>query len=1800
MKKKLTSKKCIALVLAVVMVITSVPLMMVSAVSTGSYDPAPYWGDGSEYSAINTNFIATYNTDGSVDIMFPDAVPQKTYDGSSTKTIEYYIFTLTKITEDGETDAVLWTEKLDADTIRTGSDEYPNHIYYGPGALESLQGYDVQSTYDVAIHAIDSDGWFSDKIHTLLSNVPYYNMTDDFSPNETWVAREMLLFEAAGSAQVEGTAQGNSKENIDYKVYSGTNVNVDGKFVETGYKNSSSYRFWINSAYSGTPFSMQTTWSRSHYNFKNAEEVWFYVDFSRVTINKVAFSLSSNQKTYTTWRDGTEEDASNYGDLFSTKAVAGVNEGTITEGLYIQNADGLWESTSMTGGYFTELSGYEGFVRIPVKYFVLQVDQNLMHYSNTIQEESFGNTLDALESWVNSVSFLDATYDKVILTDTNGTVKGEFTDTISENISYKAANDDDWSQKDVSFINVVVNRAGTPVNEALALQERFQKVTGNFDISIFGSPKRSYEMGTMLNTGASASVSVSGTTATYSIDYGNAPKAIDDLVSAGIEVADWTGESVGKAFDIDQVMFCQYAEGATFNADGTVASTSSVQFPDEGGDFAGDLGKKVAGYYDRTVEVPKAIANYILQYVGEIPSLEDANAIDIIDSIVETYIDCFPGCTTVEQAITYIGTTAGHTEAYNRYTDAKDFIVEYFGLDNETRNQDAVELFEKKVEFLPDPDFADYNSTSLEAQLNDLMALYKSFNLSHFEFLGEDEKDKFITLYNTIIGEEVKTGYSIGAYPFIPFNDFETNYTVGQLSRLFYDNAGLGLDASMNEANTKNLVTWVGNDKLDMAGEIGGTARGWSPLDFRPTASDSKNINPNSTHYARMDAIISDKGFNSSLAATVRLHGELNSLDENWKLATLSTTYLGQNVNSWSELKGLNLSALAITNDSDTGLDSQDATRYGTYTYGGEEIQVLPNSFVMYVDFTDVTDISMNIKFILDDGSGNDVNCYFFGGAEDVYPTIYLLDENGEWEAQSLEITQTDIDASSSLLRDLAPVTCSISASDRNTLEGYKGFIRIPLSHFRIPSYSGIGNVNVDYKILDNILDEGYTIKQAKVTFWDESGANVGKEIQIDAMGFTYDPNCAYRVHTTTKDALVNKLNSDNGLSKDDGTGIKNMDEYFGVKTNDSVEFEKLVAEIDPYEGKEAFLNAYNAAITAHNKLSDYQRSLTEIVHCYNLLTRTEAGKHTIYDLQYESGKNYDTIMATDADWIPKYNDTASLIADITALSDTVKTYDIANSDILDVYDSSDGGQVNYSALGITDEAQVDEIIAIYEEGYYRLSSTNRAALEGTAELTSLENAYNAAKRAKLIQGYIDDMTKFKQSIVAIYTPGTAEPDVRMVKYDEKTTVTTDNGNIEKRVLEIALEDYDDMSVFAKQILTTTDDPAVAGYTNMHAAAEAIYDNSVTINLGTQDGVSGTISGGIILLETNMNNSATTLADKITNRVVLDETFLKEIEYYLGQTESFLPRFAQVDEINVAYHALADQLPVADITSLDASDNALTTIYLNNDDATSATAKIDLTYIATRLNKNVVLYVQSDLTWAQESGTPYESFKYYSYYDTKGSEAGLITAPINNNYTNGNSDSISPYEYVVSVDATEAANVPNGAVYTDTITFFAVDPAVIAEKTADGTDVATVLADSENVLEKVDVTVKFESTNGTEPTSYTVEIPAIPDVQWNNDNPIDVSYTVVNANLGSQKLSVTVSNDGLRNDDDTAFVMTNDDTGTTYTLDYTTQNFGTAEFTGTITTETKPTNQPTMTITGWDKAPYGEYKTTLTYTASVN
>lgn len=1799
MKKKLSSKKCIALILAVVMIVTSVPLMMAGAIGGGAYDPAPYWGDGSNDAASNTSFIATLNVDGSIKVSFPHANPAATWDtytaaSPSKKRITNYIFEITRMDDDG-THEPIWTENIDVSQSTTPAggtftvdntegNNLPNSIYYWPGAFTGLEGYKIESSYDISIQAVDSDGWVSDKIHTLLSETPYYIINDDFSPNESWIVREMLLFEEKGNAKVDDKDQSNNGASTpDYSErQSAELIDVNGQMAGMGYNGSAGYRYWIANAYNGTPYVGTTTWSRDHYNFSNAEEVWFYVDLSRVHINKIAFTLSANEKYFEHKKgeDNTIDDVehSKYGKTFSTKAVNGVNIG-VKDGVYLQNADGLWEEITMTDGYLTNLSGYKGFIRIPIDYFVLQSDQyitadnNLAGWSGTSNE---GN----LEDYVNKHWFpANSTLTVPNFDGTTRTITSEYL-TADQLAAYGASSF--WYERgdySVSGANAFkVNPAGTSIKDAHIVNQRVERTTPVFSSAI----KRG--MGDCLSR--HATVSVSGTSYTVTNPY----FAIQDMLSAGIEVADWSADSVHKSFYIDQVMFCKKNIGssADFDANGYVVSTSSLAFPSEvniSNNNSGTYGIKMSGFYDRTTEVPKAVAQYIMQYFGEIPSLNDFGAKDMIDDIIINYIECFginnssalSNEKKVEQAIEKLK-TLGHTEAYNRYKLVEQFHGFVYS-DDASSNYKAVVYFENEIEKLPNPEFIDHTNKELQSTLKQLMAIYETFNLSHHELLGADAKEKFLELYNFIVGEEVKTGQSIGAYPFIPFNDFETNYSYGQLSDMYYDDYPAYQDNKPTDINsTGNFTTYVSGKVIDQPGEIAGTAIGWSPSDFRPTG---ETIDSSSgTYFSRMDAQITNKGFNDSLGAMISLKGNLvcDPANKDWKIATLSTTYLGAEADTWGNLPGLDLSGIAVKTNASQGTEEEVETRYGE--------GVIPNSFVMYVDFSEVSNLNFNVKFILSDADGNDVNCYFCAGREGEFPVIYLLDENGDWEVQRLAVTQTDIKAASTLYRKVDPGICTIAPSELNTLEGYKGFIRIPLTCFRFPTYSGIGNANVNFEYLDNALDK-YKIKQVKVSVWDESNNNEGKKVVIDGLGFTYDPKCQTRVSNNT--------NCNGELNQDNGIYITNMDEYFGVKTVDSNNFEKMVSTIDPYASEAEFKASFEACNNAFLALSDYQKGIPEVKYC----------KEEILEKKYRALYTDYTNEIKKEQWQPYYKATADATAiqqlktDLAGISAVAKSYSVNSESIYDLYEDH---KENYlEQLGFASIEEAAQVVTIYEKGLHRLSVAERNAFmykDGatfesgyTDEYNALYNAYNAANRAILIggdadvhegvakDGIIADVETFKSSIRNIYGLSThvdddadripdtedADGEHRTVSY---AATTTDQDGKTVNALKYYTDMYADISVFGKMFLSDDTDTAAA-YMNMYDAAEAIYDNSTAIvpNAGE------TVLGGIVTYEKRIKDAYSDVSSKIEAKTVLDTPTLNEIEYCLGQYEAFLRRYALVDELNYAYADLALLLPTA---SLETSDVVTLTnskdspLYLD-------VANAELTYVAARLGRNVSVYLVTDYKWTQKGETTYD-FGYFTVNGATCTDGTTVYTQLGE-YANGTTVTFAPE---ISVDETKAKKVPLGNVYEGTVKLLAFDSAMIT----DGVDVSTL-----EPVSTIEIPIEFTSVSGPMPAVYTVTIPAKVDIDWDTNSPVDVSYSV-KATLGSNELSVSVSNDGTDK-------FINNDTGVTYELAYSKANFGTETFTGDVADGTKPTNAPSITVTGWNSVPVGAYSTQLTYTVDI-
>lgn len=1725
-----------ALIMCLVLLASSLPLAL--AVSPQAYDPEPYWGDGTAEGELNTTFVATINDDTSLTVSFPHANARKTYDGATQKSISSYIVMLTEMQNDG-TRTVLLKKAFDAAALISAMTlDYDCRIIVDADTIAGVlpDGRKAGARYDVALMAVDSEGWASDWIHTLASETPYYNITENWAPEENWVGREMLNFESVGAAKIgdiDGGGQG--VENVaGYMQYGQSQpIDANGKMAEMGMSGSNAYRFWINSPYSGTPFSFDTTWSREHYDFGNAQEVWFYLDLSDVQFDKISFNLRSNNKEiFYWWNKKNTENAANYnayGTLFSTKSTgAGSNTAGEKRDVYIQNADGMWEEITMTDGYVTGLGNYEGYIRIPVSYFLLQEEQYITgdnaNVTNPYGVE--GNCSDTkLAAFTKSHRFLQEN-------NANGWTfnlpDGSTGTAEKTTVDYRKREDADdeknYSVESLAAYKMVVNPIGTPIDQALLVQDVFvQWESGN----AFNSKVRQREMGWILEPTTTVTVTDNADgSKNYQIDRENAPKAINDMISAGFEIDGWSDDSVKKSFYLDQVMFCQkttggLTPGTDYNpSTNAILSGCAVRFPAEDKDFASDYGYRIAKYYDRTVEVPKAIANYILEYCGEIPSLDDADALNIIDSLIMVYIDCFPGCTTVEEAIASM--QSAYPEAVARYNDSKAFLDKYVGLGDYAKNYNAVAEFERGVEQLPKAEFADTSSADLKDTLKQLMAIYQSFHLGQFELLGKEMEEKFLTLYNLMMGDEVKTGYSIGAYPFIPFNDFETNYTVGQRSLKYYDDWPARQDSVATDVNnTKNLVTYTTSGFTSHKADL---SIGWEVKSYTPSSGDTLGTD-GEKYFGRMDAEISDDGFNQSKGVTINLNGNLNNTGSAKKYAVVSVTYRGANADTWSALPGLDLSALYLdgTSKKSDGKDETNDIRYGS---------ALPNSFVMYLDYSAVQDVAMTISMICKDPDGKDVVFYYCAGRTDSNSQrIYQLDKNGEWVPVELSLAPDE-----SGVIEAAAGCSTIMPGAKNNLQNYQGFIQIPLSKFRRAN-----GANPYY--LDNEL-QNCTVKQVKVAFWDFTGSNVGKSVTIDTMGFTFDPSCGNR--TRDKAAIIEELNADNGIQ------VTNMDEYFKVKTNDSSNFERAVAELSPYVGETQFKADFQTCLSAYTNLSDYQKAHPDVIRAYKTLSEK-------YQPLYN---DYATEIAKE-EWAPKYADASGLLTDLNALSDKTKNADVTSEGkmLVSPYDYATG-TIDYSVLGIADAAAAQEIVDMYEKGYMHLSPAQQATL-AAEDVTSVENAYRAANR---ILELTDDMAQaqvFRNQVTALYeadTDGTtANAGMRYISYQ--------NTGIDAALLQ-----FYDMSVFAKAMVRNATSPELAGFAKMYNAIKAIKRNSM--DTLQPDGT--TSPGGIVQHESRINDAYAYAAPLIAAKAPLDSLEqLQKIEYCLGQYEAFLPRYFQVKELSQAYAALAKLFPTAEVTAKDAptggNDITATGAALNNGGKETVTVYADMSYVAARLNHTVTLKAVSDLKLRQTGGTPYTGFTSFSVSGmTADTELTLGT------FANSGTNTLSRVPIVVSVDSAAAANVTKGAVYQGVITLNVYD----TDHIEDG------------VKYTVDIPVTFTSTDGPEAhvDAYTIVIPADTTVKWGNDNAQDVAYQVQCDLKAGASVKVGITDNGSGKMSATVDASKK--------LSYDVANFSEQTYTGSISSLTKPTQLPTLTIAAanWQSVPVGEYETTLTYT----
>ena len=277
----------------------------------------------------------------------PAATADTTY---RSKTVTGYLLELVDL---GTYDAMhTETVLLNKFVTPTGAAPYEEEITAAEIAAKLAGGLDENHRYNVTITAVDSDGWFSDELNTIVSNVPKFTYNPEmYSPivDYAHAMREMMTFESDSN----GTALG---------VVSGGCIQLGGAENQTGVedptsatnKDSQGMRVRITGIPAGVEQTFDTAYSRQTWDFTGAKEVWFWLDMTQAAVTGLSFRLRANEKIWIDWNEFYQSNpyltsANKMGDIvYSTKGYTGGDAY-----IYVQRADGGWQKQMMKahGGF---------------------------------------------------------------------------------------------------------------------------------------------------------------------------------------------------------------------------------------------------------------------------------------------------------------------------------------------------------------------------------------------------------------------------------------------------------------------------------------------------------------------------------------------------------------------------------------------------------------------------------------------------------------------------------------------------------------------------------------------------------------------------------------------------------------------------------------------------------------------------------------------------------------------------------------------------------------------------------------------------------------------------------------------------------------------------------------------------------------------------------------------------------------------------------------------------------------------------------------------------------------------------------------------------------------------------------------------------------------------------------------------------------------------------------------------------------------------------------------------------------
>lgn len=1741
-------KSITAVLLCVVLLVTSIP--MVLAAGEGEYDPIPTFTESDKREAA-----ATLNDDGGITVSFPAAKVSERKTG--TKTIDGYMLELVDLGTYTEvhTSTVLLRKMVSP----TGTAPYTAEITADEIKTKVPAGLSDDHRYNITITAYDSDGWFSEAVNAYVSDVPTYVYdASAYAPvtNNVLAVREVLTFDKKGTADDHGsfsdtginerTAEVNNVRStsgsLDY-MQEGNHLSVEGRTDGVGVKdtgNSYGYAMRIESAATtDSPQSFDTSWSRQTWDSTGASEIWYYLDFSEVSVTGLSFRLRANEKYFAQDFDNSYSESSNafnrYGDIiYST--VGTTKAGYMGEApyLFLHQTDGSWKKVMLNDGT-VDLDHFKGYVRIPLQFMCSETDSVV-----TESNEDFGVNKPMPDMYVWNSS------DKT-----------------------KANANKYYNEKIKLSQPVVVDPAGTSISDALLIRRysfRINKtatLSGEYYIdggtmlapcmatedggkTTANSPKRAYIDKTKIGTGEDPVVNRT-----------NAFKAIEDIMSAGFKFTgcsydpastslETNSGSVGKKIFLDNVLF--------YRTDGQKYSENTLN-----GET--NTGTPVKTYYDQETEIPRAIFNACQKYIED-PNSYDYRAVKYIEDLIAGYKKSIEEYNKSEEAgksgiidASFLEDSAldtkaaalDMTEAWEKYKTAKQACIDgkTYGSAN-SGAEDFIPMISTKLEQLPD---FDENTLAVsdedKAVVKSLYEVYIRLNLSQLTMLGRAEEEKLLKYFSFIeedlADNSVVIGQALTNNKVIPFGDFDSlekgtrswqfensKYT-GQVGKDYYYSKGYltyqvpfaSLSAHSQDTATPTLIP---------TGALG---------------SDPQRNGITSYRQNGTSAIITSNGLEGKNAATVTINNQYAEDRKGWYNCISITKGLVDKEPSSSG----DYSALRANNMSSESLG--DFAKSYTKNDIGETDRL---ALVFYADFSQLDTFSMafNISSYYE-GAAEDYTLDF--GSNNAASYFYLINpKTGEWA----KCTPKD-ESKRRIYAYTSEYGIDTGDGDYLTLSHYKGYVMVPLFQFSrgVQGISATSNYRIDEKAesLNNIFR--VTIGIAPLSNYDDSSVNGksaaemnGKSFTIGSVGFTY------RQGTSAYGAGVQNR-----------TGDVSFDDYAQVKSLTSMQFENAVADVDIYKANTR-TEKINTALALYAQLSDYQKSIPSVARAYSVLQKYKSIDDGITLLDQPQ------IAVADLKPLIEAMPAAATGGSVTDSNALPYPGFVIGTDA----SGTEKPLINYGAYSLT-AADVQNIINWYEQSYERYTDEAIAAL-GAENVTKMENLYKVAKRLRLLENYRDGYTSDSgTAITGIKDLNTLVASM-YGETGKATDLTTDCKLMptgQTAALENYLEKYNDLDYYAKYILTDKADKFASApqYKNYAKAAAAVNKVLANIKTYTDDITGKTVKGGVVRLEEKYTALYNTVKGQMDNSGIQDLTAITEaVEEY----NSFKGYIRQVQEVNdgntvnssdgEALHGIIDTLRLFPnfASEVDKDSVAL------NKDATTGTAVFTLSNAVNYPDGSYTLRVTSKNGGLKDTtGTTHD----YNVAMTGAIEKTVTAKALNT----------SP-ETADVANNTASAAAPKAINFTFTVTGVTVTSEdVITIELIDNATGEVAVDKTTNEPVRKTINIHFAADD-----FFEVTIPAEIDVPWGETEAVDVSYKVTSSLDTGSKIGVSVARSASVAND----TLTNAATST-YALPYTSQNFTSTEFTGT-NEGALPAQKPSLTISGWTDAPIAEYSTTLTYT----